>query len=1011
MEMESEPPFEDCSSPSPSPSFSSCDEGADPERYCSANSALGSASLCSSIGHHADFFLDESFKAFNFNASLDDDPSSSSSDGATARDKNSRRRRRIGDAVAASGSEDGGSKENSSPPPPSDHFEFLSQGVELSLGSLPPIRTGSRSNQRRNYSSSSLDRQEPRVVVSSPKGERPQSTTQVTDDEGEPMLDYGTDDDAAICSHATKRMQRLAAETKVEFGNPLLMNSSVAFGSDDWDDFIRESEGGGVASLNLYDDRPTWPQMGSSEINGLPSLPTTTSNHVLDPLCVRIERHDEGVRDIAERRFRQTDPWRRNGGIIPVENACSDYPASHAQEPPLEEHTKDCNEWVMHGGPPGDLNCIEKLCRYGVDGPPEKQPSVESTPACSIPTSAGTCQVKESDESQEGDKANSASARVGDYQDASLQVSLKQMSKSNDVVEEGLKLDKVNKLDADGLFDEMVHEMEEILLDSGESRGAKFPLDNNEYTAHQSHHLRDGSSTASTSGTDDAYPLAQYLSKIDWVEVVGAKQKKGDVSFGERLVGVKEYTIYILKVWSDQNQWEIERRYRDFYALYRQLRTLFTEHGMSLPSPWTSVEPESRKIFGNASPNVVSERSNLIQECLRSILTSRYPFGMPSFLVTFLSPGRPAYNTGLLKTLIPRSLQKLGEEWYLKDSDCKETSQKDISTLGKTISLIVEIRPHKSMRQLLELQHYTCAGCHRHMDAGKTLFREFAQTIGWNKPRFCEYTGQLFCASCHTNDTAVLPARVLHRWDFSLYPVSQFAKAYLESIYDQPMLCVSAVNPFLFSKVSALLHVMGIRKKIAAMLPYIRCPFRRSIYKGLAFRRYLLESNDFFALRDLVDLSKGAFAALPIMVETIFNRILEHITEQCLVCYDAGIPCAARQDCNDPSSLIFPFQEAEAARCNSCGSIFHKHCFGRLMGCSCGKPSSTNRRIGPVEQVINGSATGLDGRVSELIQPPVYNSTPGFLSDILSKARPDKIWKPRNSSPVILMGSLPSTSL
>ncbi|RZR98960.1 hypothetical protein BHM03_00028423 [Ensete ventricosum] len=45
---------------------------------------------------------------------------------------------------------------------------------------------------------------------------------------------------------------------------------------------------------------------------------------------------------------------------------------------------------------------------------------------------------------------------------------------------------------------------------------------------------------------------------------------------------------------------------------------------------------------------------------------------------------------------------------------------------------------------------------------------------------------------------------------------------------------------------------MGIRKKISAMFPYIRCPFRTSV----------LESNDFFALRDLVDLSKGAFAGV-----------------------------------------------------------------------------------------------------------------------------------------------------
>ncbi|GFP95327.1 ubiquitin carboxyl-terminal hydrolase 12 [Phtheirospermum japonicum] len=47
---------------------------------------------------------------------------------------------------------------------------------------------------------------------------------------------------------------------------------------------------------------------------------------------------------------------------------------------------------------------------------------------------------------------------------------------------------------------------------------------------------------------------------------------------------------------------------------------------------------------------------------------------------------------------------------------------------------------------------------------------------------------------------------------------------------------------------------------------------------------------------------------LPVMVETVSRKIHEHITEQCLVCYDVGIPCSARKDCNDPLSLIFPFQ-------------------------------------------------------------------------------------------------------
>lgn len=53
-------------------------------------------------------------------------------------------------------------------------------------------------------------------------------------------------------------------------------------------------------------------------------------------------------------------------------------------------------------------------------------------------------------------------------------------------------------------------------------------------------------------------------------------------------------------------------------------------------------------------------------------------------------------------------------------------------------------------------------------------------------------------------------------------------------------------------------------------------------------------------------------AALPVMVETISRKILEHIAEQCLICCDVGIPCNARQACDDPSSLIFPFQVGRA---------------------------------------------------------------------------------------------------
>ena len=406
------------------------------------------------------------------------------------------------------------------------------------------------------------------------------------------------------------------------------------------------------------------------------------------------------------------------------------------------------------------------------------------------------------------------------------------------------------------LYHDMVLEMEEILLDSGENSGSRVSHGDKFRTYQKSHHLRDGSSTASTSETDEIFTANHHSISLDGVEVIGTRQKKGDVSLGERLVGVKEYTVYILRVKSGGDHWEIERRYRDFLSLYHQLNTLFADHGLTLPSPWNSVVRESRNFFGNTSPSIINHRSILIQDCLNSALHFRFSSGHPSPLIWFLH--RPGQNQ-----------QKISPD--------------DFSKLGKTISLILEVKVRKPSGQLLESQRYLCAGCHQRLDSGKNMAVGFAPNFGWGKNRFCEYTGQLFCSICHTNDSAILPARVLHHWDFSHYSVSQLAKAFLDSIYDkvthiylalylmyfvlidyfdisQPMLCVSAVNPFLFSKVPALQQVMGVRKRIASMLPYILCPFRRSINRRLGFRRYLLEDNDFFALRDLVDLSKGAFS-------------------------------------------------------------------------------------------------------------------------------------------------------
>ncbi|XP_042502153.1 uncharacterized protein LOC122079609 isoform X2 [Macadamia integrifolia] len=816
------------------------------------------------------------------------------------------------------------------------------------------------------------------------------------------LVDYGTDDEQSI-SLSDRKNLRFYHGGKTDDENPLLINSAVAFGSDDWDNFEQEEEESSLTAVLLDEtQKPEQRNLLSSTIG-----PYSSSS---------IFGISEQVENVEE---------------IPI-NSCQVQATSKSTEY-LESYSVSnvltLQDLSVQKAPGGiDLNIMDGTAEteLGYINDKEMSSNLDKSEVVedllgSLGTSETQLQLDPLSNTVLSQLCSSATEipqdnMAGDLQNfvkgavwpmvengeqAFLMPVVTDSSVSKDLGKENVASNEAENFGLNEFYDEVVHEMEEILLDSVESPVARFTKGNRGSLSQHPKPFRDGSSTASTSGTDDAYPQVQQPLKIDGIEVVGAKQKKGEVSLGERLVGVKEYTVYRLRVCSGEDQWEVERRYRDFVSLHRQLKTFFAEKGQVLPSPWSDVERESRKIFGNASPDVVTQRSALIQDCLQSIRYFGFLFTVSSPLIWFLSPQRALSNSSMSNTFVPHSPSAYGGE----------TSTQGVSTLGKTISLLVEVPAHKSMKELLESQHYSCAGCHRYFNEGKTLLKEFVETFGWGKPRLCEYTAQLFCASCHTNDTAILPARVLHFWDFTQYPVSQLAKSYLESIYDQPMLCVSAVNPFLFSRVPTLLHVMGIRKKIGAMLPYVHCPFRRSIYRGLGSRRYLVESNDFFALRDLVDLSRGAFAALPVMVENVSKKISEHITEQCLICCDVGVPCGARQACEDPSSLIFPFQEIEVERCKSCESVFHEACFRKLRNCPCGTDLGLEHHGGPTDAIRCKAGDEVDGALDLSARKSNTGSTMGFLSGLFSRVESEETFGSRDDSPVILMGSLPSNSL
>ncbi|CAM6094123.1 unnamed protein product [Calypogeia fissa] len=540
----------------------------------------------------------------------------------------------------------------------------------------------------------------------------------------------------------------------------------------------------------------------------------------------------------------------------------------------------------------------------------------------------------------------------------------------------------VEALEVKETYIDTVLDMEDILFDAEEGAGARGKT----MSPGGDRPARDGTVSASTSSKSSSISrqLGQSpsnLNEVDWVEVVGASQRRGGASFGDRVVGVKEHTIYRIKVYGRGYDWEIHRRYRDFVALHNQLLQLFIHKGaIHLPTPWGKVNAESRKFFGNTSPGVVEVRSALIQVCLQSLLQAGPPLSTTAPLLRFLFPDRVVSHSietqqqgsgsscrdgqvGSHVLLVDFAGSQKGSPLSKPLTGKAEQDQDDevhTSAFGKTIRLIVQIQKKKSLKQQLQAQHFTCAGCYKHLELALGLLPELVQNWGWTGPRFCEYSGQIFCSTCHLNETAVIPAWVLQRWDLTPRHVSQLAKAYLDSIYDKPMLCVSAVNPYLYARVPVLALLTDIRRNLSKMLACIRCPARARIQAMMGSRRYLLESNDFFALRDLADLSKGAFAVLPGYMQAIFLKLSVHIRRECSACRELGQACGAGELCCDPFDVIYPYQDKGITRCQLCHSPYHTGCFLKGNDCCSWRRGQSRQALKDLPHVSDVSYTHLN---------------------------------------------------
>ncbi|KAL9845311.1 run domain Beclin-1-interacting and cysteine-rich domain-containing protein isoform 2-T2 [Geothlypis trichas] len=216
-------------------------------------------------------------------------------------------------------------------------------------------------------------------------------------------------------------------------------------------------------------------------------------------------------------------------------------------------------------------------------------------------------------------------------------------------------------------------------------------------------------------------------------------------------------------------------------------------------------------------------------------------------------------------------------------------------------------------------QNYRCAGCGIRTDP------DYIKRL-----RYCEYLGKYFCQCCHENAQTVIPSRILRKWDFSKYYVSNFSKDLLSKIWSDPLFNVQAINPALYQKVKALNQVRLLRIQLFHMKNMFKtCRLAKDLLDSFdTVPGHLTEDLHLYSLSDFSAIKKGDL--MPRLMELLKAGSL-HI-DKCMLCQAKGFIC---EFCQNEDDIIFPFELNKCRTCEDCKACYHKSCFkcGRCPRC------------------------------------------------------------------------------
>lgn len=221
-------------------------------------------------------------------------------------------------------------------------------------------------------------------------------------------------------------------------------------------------------------------------------------------------------------------------------------------------------------------------------------------------------------------------------------------------------------------------------------------------------------------------------------------------------------------------------------------------------------------------------------------------------------------------------------------------------------------KPHAAHRrsEVVASQHFLCAGC------GTDIEPKYIKKL-----LYCHYLGRYFCDCCHSGSEAVVPGRVLTHWDFARYPVSDFSKQLLDSVWHQPLFDLTCVGTILHGRARELDKFRELQEQIVSIKRLLTAcrSSDRVMQEFEQLPGHLTQKQHLFSMDDLLRVKRGQLVPV---AKTVLRCAITHV-ENCQLCLAKGFIC---EFCRQ-KDVLFPFQSDTCTRCKECRACFHKQCF------------------------------------------------------------------------------------